>query len=197
MDRLADAKKVDTFFCQSNDSTVHTQRALKLSYDTLCGGKGFGTISLQTQGVQSFRAQVLANLTQAVAGSLAEKDIAGMQTADGVSVSSLAGSLQASIREGLAELGCVLDDDDGEEKKEMTAETDWQRLQRELQLEALHPVRLLLGVQMPQVDTLLASAAQVLWQAGLQIEQQLQAKGYPEPIQQAYLAFLKSKMDTL
>lgn len=187
MGSLAEGLRVDTFFCKLNNGNEPTQRALKAVYDERCGGQGFGTIAMQQQGVENFRASVLAAVSTAVLGTLAAKDVSGLQTADGTSVSSLLGSLLASTRESLAGLGLSLED-----KKD--AETDMQRLERELLLEELQPVRAALGMPWPaHLQTLSAKAAQALHRAGLTVEALL-ANGYPAPIIEMYTAYLQKTL---
>lgn len=259
MAKLADQLAVDTFFCQLNNGTAKTQQALQQVYEERCGGRGFGTISME-QGAASFRAQVLASLSAAVLSTVAEKDISGLQTADGVSVSSVTCSLLASLRESLTAVGEqmeeveleteadgdyedegvekeeeedyvgavtreeVEEEDDGEAAEEeeddeerdgemeesevvgppkgsawaakvrKVADTDWQRLQRELQLEELQPVRMALSMPLAtHLLTLSQKACQALFRAGLTAEE-LVANGYPEPILDAYRTFLAESL---
>lgn len=147
---------------------------------------------MQVQGVQSFRAQVLSSVAAAVLGSLAEKDVMGLQTADGSSVSSIANSLQASIRESLSALGVV--DAEEEEKK---AESDWERLQREMVIEALQPVRMALGLPLPaNAETLSHRASAALYKAGLTVEM-LEKNGYPQPVIAAFRAYLQTLLPVI
>eukprot|EP01039_Chlorochromonas_danica_P006531 gene6531-7204_t len=193
---LAEPLLVDTLFGKLNTSTEPTQRALYEVYQSVCGGQGFGTISMDQSGADSFREKVLAAVSDAILGSLTQKDVAGLQSADGVSVSAVTGSMNAFLRESFSKLGISLATSvkDGEQE---IGETDWERLERELQLEELQPVRLALQMPLPPgQDSLSQRAANALYQAGLTVEV-LEQNGYPDLIIDSYRTFIHSHLQAL
>lgn len=206
---LAERLAVDTLFCHLSYSSGPTEQAMQKEYRSICGESGFGVTSMYSS---TFCAQVLEGLQAAVLSTLSAKDVSGLQSADGQMLSSLVSSLTASLRESLTAYGQeqaakpmdVDDDDDEEEEGEddkeedavskKPAETDWQRLQRELLLEDLQPVRMALGMPLaPTAQTLSQKAAQVLYKAGLTV-QTLQANRYPDPIIHTFQTFLHSTL---
>jgi hypothetical protein len=100
---LATELCVDTFFCRMNPKPLATETALEQQYEDI---GGFGVIGLKN-GAVSLKDQVVASLGTAIVSSMMKDDVSGLQTIDGVSIGSLQTSLNASIRETLAQYETV------------------------------------------------------------------------------------------
>lgn len=172
---LAEKHKVDTLFCAVNNSTQPTIEAIRSRYSM----GGFGVINMN-EGVNAFREQILAGITVAVLGPMASTSIKGLQTADGTNVGSIMTSLKASLRETIRMTADKTKEEDpmDEEKDESAGVplTDWQRLQADLELDELAPVRVALGMKVE--DSLAIRSGIALLNAGLSVDMLLES-GYP------------------
>lgn len=210
MATLAHEKLVDTFFCQLNESTLKTLNVIAEAYTD--GRRGFGTLTLDRQA-SDFKDKIIACVSSALASTIADTQVSGLQTADGVTLSSLMSSLNASLRETLLEMGSseaeaddvkeedkVLEDVDEWESAEEAApkaapkpQTDYERLLRELELQELTPVRIALRLPVWANATLTNKAAEALFKAGVTAEQMVQGN-YPEPIVASFTQFLQGAL---
>lgn len=196
MHTLAETNRIDTLFCQLTTRTTVTQNVIMNAYAEH-GNAGFGTISMLNGGATNFRDKIVSAISQAVLKSLAVEDVKGLQTADGITVSSLQSSLNASIREscnalGLTKMEAVME----KEKTEKTAETDWNRLERELEGESLTLVRMALRMPVLSSMKLSYAAAEALYKAGLSVEQ-LTELSYPSQIVDVYREYLAARLSRL
>ena len=199
---LANNLSVDTIFCKLNNKTMETTG--QAIYEQYPNGKGFGTLSMLS-GASSFRDKIMQCITNVVLSTITKSHVEGLQTYDGSTVSTLTNLVKSSVRETLLELGeTLLPESDTKESNEKVdehedpaaakrrkAQSDWQRLQRELQLEQMNPVRMSLGMPV-LAATKLANAVQLaLYKAGVTVEA-LTENNYPEEIVFAYQNFILS-----
>jgi hypothetical protein len=194
--QLAHVFHVDTIFCKLNGETTATGEAILEQYPD---GKGFGTLSMG-RGAQSFKEKVMACITNVLLSTITKTTVEGLQTYDGSTVSALTNLIKSSVRETLTDLGIALteepkkkegEDDGGDKKAKRKAQTDWQRLERELQLEQMNPVRMALGMPVLAATKLSNAAQLALYKAGVTVEA-LMENNYPEEIVASYQNFVVS-----
>ena len=174
---------MDTFFCRVG-SPLGTETALGKVYEDI---GGYGVIGLKN-GANSLKDQVIASLGKAIVTTMTKESVEGLQTMDGISVSSLSVSINASLRETLSAISktsTIEDTSFGETNaviKEKTPETDFERLIRELNSNDLSPVRAALLLSLDETPkSLIAQSAQTLLIHGITVED-LTSHGYPDQI---------------
>ena len=165
---LKDHIGCDVLFCKLNDGTKNTMSMIQEQYFD----GGFGVISLD-EGANVFADKILAGISTVVLKSIAPVKISGIQTADGITISSISSSFAASIRESILQHGNIISD---ETPKSLS---DYERLKRDLELDELAPARVALGLD--GTETLAVQAATTLLKLGLTASQ-LRDMGYPEDI---------------
>lgn len=228
MDRLALRLEVDTFFCLvSSDVTSMrgTVNAMQRPYMEQLGGAGFGAVSLGRgdSNTEYFRKALVAQLTAAIAGSIVTKDLGGLQSYDGQTLSSICGSLLAPLRqtakseavdvvaktitayasESETKKAAVESSTGEKSSKKEDLESDWQRFQRDMRQSSLYPVRLALGMPLyvaPATKahsngstSLTALSCEALFRAGL-TTQLLVEHNYPDQIVDTFQKHIAAKL---
>jgi hypothetical protein len=178
MSNLALTSGVDTLFCKvTASSTNDTIQAIASVYPD---NAGFGTMEM-TDDEGTFREQLIGSISHAIVSTITEVGISGLQTVDGITLSALMASINSSVRESLAALDLPTTAASTGIAKETSAkapESDFQRLQRELELNELNPVRIALGLPLFSDSTLSLIASRALLLAGC-TAQQMEDHGYP------------------
>jgi hypothetical protein len=187
--------QMDTLFCLLDQ---HNGGAKDLTLEALAscypGQKGFGTLSMARNA--DFAQQLVGCLTHVIVSNITATDVGGLQTADGVTISSLMTSLNASLRQSLAELEIPAPGDSVQKNCDKAPQTDYQRLIRELQLQELAPIRIALNMPLLENANLSVTSAVVLLQAGV-TAQDLVVKGYPQGIIDAFNANIVSQFSKI
>ncbi len=165
---LKDRIGCDVLFCKLNDGTKNTMGMIQEQYRD----GGYGVISL-SEGANAFADNVLGGISTVVLTTIAPIKVSGIQTADGITFTSIASSFATSVRESILQHGSIIND---ETPKSLS---DYERLKRDLELDELAPARVALGLD--GTETLAIQAATTLLKLGLTASQ-LREMGYPEDI---------------
>lgn len=224
MQVLSKDMMIDTFYCDVGLSK-RTSDMYKGIYDAI--GGGFGTCNFQQGAAGSLKETIASGIGFAILSNFGGENQAGLQTFDGVTLSSLSSSLNASLRESLA--GMQIDDEfaeadaaasspssDDESFSESAAsasasassrakavistrkapETDFQRLLRELHMEYLDPVRVVLGLSFRNRNSLTDRTVETLHSAGLTVGMLIE-KGYPPGLIDVFAKTVAKKFKTI
>jgi len=189
---IAEEKAVDLLFCSIDRSTAKMEAMFEGVYARY-NGYGYGCLSLHA-GAAAFRDALLRTLSKTLLRVFAP-DAPGIQTFNGVALSSILSTCMSSLRESVANLasGLAGDKDDEEEGGEdgggpsgaagegKSGRSDVMRLQAELEAEDLAPVRMALGLPVTGGQTLMVEAAMALLRVGVSVEE-MERMGYPPEV---------------
>ena len=200
---LAEKKQVDLLFCRLNNTTNKMEEMFQEVYLPY-SGRGYGSLDLAA-GAARFRDALLGTLSSTLLRVMAPSvDIPGLQTFDGITLSSVMATCMSSLKQSVASLSsCVNADPEGgeEDTKEVVEEDDTEvgdeaapakrmkidrrsdvlRLKAELESRDMAPVRLVLGLPVYGGAALVLQAATTLLEAGVSVED-MESKGYPPEI---------------
>jgi hypothetical protein len=158
----------DILYCKIHDGSKNTMSMIQEQYND----GGFGVISLD-EGAHAFADKILSGISTVILKTIAPINVSGLQTADGITISSITSSFATSIRESILQHGSII-------KEEVaTSLSDYERLKRDLELDELAPARVALGLD--GTETLAIKASIALLNLGLTATQ-LREMGYPEDI---------------
>lgn len=158
----------DILYCKIHDGSKNTMGMIQEQYND----GGFGVISLD-EGAHAFADKILSGISTVILKTIAPINVSGLQTADGITISSITSSFATSIRESILQHGNVI-------KEEVAPSlSDYERLKRDLELDELAPARVALGLD--GTETLAIQASIALLNLGLTATQ-LREMGYPEDI---------------